>query len=221
MTPFPVLRWVALAFVLVLVPAYAAAYGPANFVFLCNLSVFLTAIGLWTGSRLLLSSQAVGLLAIAAAWTLDLALRLVLGRHLIGGTEYMWDARFPLATRLLSFYHVAVSAGAAATRCAAWATTGAGTCCSRRSRSWRWRSDGSAGPRPTSTIRFVDPIFRRAWGGAVSHVAAVAGTLVLVVYPLTHLALARWLPRRRGLVAGRRGAAGQLLPLGRPPCAGW
>ena len=110
MTPFPVLRWAALAFVLVLVPAYAAAYGPANFVFLCNLSVFLTAIGLWTGSRLLLSSQAVGLLAIAAAWTLDLALRLLLGRHLIGGTEYMWDARFPLVTRLLSFYHVAVSA---------------------------------------------------------------------------------------------------------------
>jgi hypothetical protein len=196
-TPFPVLRWVALGFVLVLVPAYAAAYGPANFVFLCNLSVFLTAIGLWTGSRLLLSSQAVGLLAIAAAWTLDLGLRLLLGRHLIGGTEYMWDARFPLATRLLSFYHVAVSAvllyalrrlgydrrGYLLQSAIAIAAVAAGRLC---------------GPAANVNHAFVDPIFRRAWGGAVSHVAVVAGTLVLLVYPLTHLALARFLPRRAG-----------------------
>jgi hypothetical protein len=196
-TPFPVLRWAALAFVLVLVSAYATAYGPANFVFLCNLSVFLTAIGLWTGSRLLLSSQAVGLLAIATAWTLDLALRLLLGRHLIGGTEYMWDPRFPLATRLLSFYHVAVSAvllyalrrlgydrrGYLLQSAIAVAAVAAGRLC---------------GPAANVNHAFVDPVFRRAWGGAVSHVAVVAGTLVLVVYPLTHLALARWLPRREG-----------------------
>ena len=190
MTAFPVLRWAALAFVLVLVPAYAAAYGPANFLFLCNLSVFLTTIGLWTGSRLLLSSQAVGLLAIAAAWTLDLALRLLLGRHLIGGTEYMWDERFPLVTRLLSFYHVAESAvllyalrrlgydrrGYLLQSAIAIAAVWAGRL---------------AGPSANVNHAFVDPLFRRAWGGAASHVAAVAGTLVLVVYPLTHLALAR------------------------------
>jgi len=189
-TAFPVLRWAALAFVLVLVPAYAAAYGPANFLFLCNLSVFLTTIGLWTGSRLLLSSQAVGLLAIAAAWTLDLALRLLLGRHLIGGTEYMWDERFPLVTRLLSFYHVAESAvllyalrrlgydrrGYLLQSAIAIAAVWAGRL---------------AGPSANVNHAFVDPLFRRAWGGAASHVAAVAGTLVLVVYPLTHLALAR------------------------------
>ena len=190
MTAFPVLRWAALAFVLVLVPAYAAAYGPANFLFLCNLSVFLTTIGLWTGSRLLLSSQAVGLLAIAAAWTVDLALRLLLGRHLIGGTEYMWDERFPLVTRLLSFYHVAESAvllyalrrlgydrrGYLLQSAIAIAAVWAGRL---------------AGPSANVNHAFVDPLFRRAWGGAASHVAVVAGTLVLVVYPLTHLALAR------------------------------
>jgi hypothetical protein len=189
-TPFPVLRWAALAFVLVLVPAYAAAYGPRNFVFLCNLSVFLTTLGLWTGSRLLLSSQAVGLLAIAAAWTLDLLLRLLLGRHLIGGTEYMWDERFPLATRLLSFYHLAASAvllyalrrlgydrrGYLLQSAIAVAAVVAGRL---------------AGPSANVNHAFVDPVFRRAWGGAVSHVAVIAGTLVLVVYPLTHLALAR------------------------------
>ena len=190
MTAFPVLRWAALAFVLVLVPAYAAAYGPANFLFLCNLSVFLTTIGLWTGSRLLLSSQAVGLLAIAAAWTLDLALRLLLGRHLIGGTEYMWDERFPLVTRLLSFYHVAESAvllyalrrlgydrrGYLLQSAIAVAAVVAGRL---------------LGPSANVNHAFVDPVFRRTWGGAVSHVAVIAGALVLLVYPLTHFALAR------------------------------
>jgi hypothetical protein len=197
-TPFPALRWAALAFVLVLVPAYAVAYGPANFLFLCNLSVFLTAIGLWTGSRLLLSSQAVGLLAIATAWTVDLALRLLLGRHVIGGTEYLWDPRVPLATRLLSFYHVAESAvllyalrrlgydrrGYLLQSAIAIAAVSAGRL---------------LGPAANVNHAFVDPIFRRAWGGAASHVAAVAGTLVLVVYPLTHLALARaFRPADRG-----------------------
>jgi hypothetical protein len=189
-TPFPVLRWAALAFVLVLVPAYWAAYGPANFVFLCNLCVFLTTVGLWTGGRLLLSSQAVGLLAIASVWTLDLVSRVLLGRHLIGGTEYMWDARFPLATRLLSFYHVAFSAvlvyalrrlgydrrGYLLQSAIAVAAVIAGRL---------------MGPSANINHAFVDPLFRRSWGGAVTHVLAVAGTLVLVVYPLTHLALAR------------------------------
>jgi hypothetical protein len=189
-TPFPVLRWAALAFVLVLVPAYAAAYGPANFLFLCNLSVFLTTIGLFAGSRLLLSSQAVGLLAIATAWTVDLAGRLTLGRHLIGGTEYMWDARFPLPTRLLSFYHVALSAvllyalrrlgydrrGYLLQSAIAVAAVALSRLC---------------GPAANVNHAFVDPVCHRAWGGAATHVAVIAGALVLVVYPLTHLALAR------------------------------
>lgn len=190
MTPFPGLRWAALAFVLVLVPAYWTAYGPANFAFLCNLSVFLTTIGLFTGSRLLLSSQAVGLLAIACLWTLDVVSRVLLGRHLIGGTEYMWDARFPLATRLLSFYHVAFSAVLLyALRRLGYDRRGyllqsaiaVGAVLAGR----------LLGPAANVNGAFVDPVFRREWGGAVAHVAVVAGTLVLLVYPATHLALAR------------------------------
>lgn len=190
MTPFPLLRWAALAFVLVLVPAYASAYGPANFAFLCNLCVFLTAIGLWTGSRLLLSSQAVGLLLVAAAWTLDLVLRALSGRHLIGGTEYMWDTRFPLATRLLSFYHVGVSAVLLyALRRLGYDRRGYLLQCAiavAAVTAGRW-----LGPSANVNGAFRDPVFGRAWGGAVTHVAAVAGTLVLVVYPLTHAVLAR------------------------------
>ena len=105
---FPRLRWVAAAFLVVYVPAYALAYGFANFLFLCNLAVLLAGAGLWTCSRLLVSSQAVAIVLVGTAWTLDLGSRILTGRHLIGGTEYMWDPQWPLFTRLLSLYHVAL-----------------------------------------------------------------------------------------------------------------
>ena len=41
-----------------------------------------------------------------AAWTVDVASRLATGSHPIGGTEHMWDPRWPLVTRLMSIYHV-------------------------------------------------------------------------------------------------------------------
>jgi len=43
--PVPVLRLVVAAFLAVYVPAHAIAYGFANFLFLCNLSVILAAAG--------------------------------------------------------------------------------------------------------------------------------------------------------------------------------
>jgi hypothetical protein len=99
-------RWLGVLWLAVYLPAYAWAYGWANFLFLCNLGVILTAIGLISGRRLLLSSQAVAAPVIGLAWGLDAGWRLVSGSHLFGGTEYMWDASLPLFTRLLSLYHV-------------------------------------------------------------------------------------------------------------------
>ena len=108
----------ALAWLAVYVPSYAIAYPLSNFLFLCNLCALLTGLALWRGDVLLLSSQAVGLPVIGAAWTVDVLCRLLTGHHLIGGTAYMWDASLPLFTRLLSTYHVGaivLPAGAAAT----------------------------------------------------------------------------------------------------------
>jgi hypothetical protein len=187
---FPVLRRAALAFLAVYLPAYAIAYGLANFLFLCNLSVILSAVGIWTGSRLLLSSQAVGVLLVGTAWTLDVLGRLVLGRHLIGGTEYMWDPQWPLFTRLLSLYHVALPVALVhALRRTGYDARG------------YWLQSAIAfamvsvgrlfGPQANINNAFVDPILSRSWGGAASHVAVVAGFLILVAYPLSHLALRR------------------------------
>jgi hypothetical protein len=36
---FPRLKWLAIAWLLVYLPSYAFAYGMANFLFLCNLTV--------------------------------------------------------------------------------------------------------------------------------------------------------------------------------------
>jgi len=187
---FPVLRWIALAWLAVYVPAYAVAYGFANFLFLCNLGVLLIAFGLWTGSALLLSSQAVGLLVVSAVWTLDLASRLLTGAHWIGVTEYMWDPRWPLFTRLLSLYHTATPFLLLYTL--------------RRvgydARAYLFQSALAVagilvgrlfGPQANVNGAYVDPMFKRAWGPPPVHMAVVAATLVLGVYPLAHLVLRR------------------------------
>src|SRR6266576_3074700 len=63
-------------------------------------------VGLWRGSSLLISSQAVSSLGAGIFWSMDIGWRLVTGRFLVGGTEYMWDTRVPLWARLLSSFHI-------------------------------------------------------------------------------------------------------------------
>ena len=86
--------------------AYAFVWGWANFLHLCDLAVILTCVGFWRGSSLLISMQAVSSIVPALFWDVDFAWRLFTGRHLLGGTEYMWDASSPLGVRLLSLFHV-------------------------------------------------------------------------------------------------------------------
>lgn len=187
---FPVLRWFALAWLAVYLPSYAVAYGFANFLFLCNLGVLLVVAGLWADSALLLSSQAVGILIVSLAWTLDLCSRLLTGTHWIGGTEYMWDSTWPLFTRLLSLYHAATpfvllyglrrlgyDRRAYALQSA---IAIAGVLVGRL-----------FGAEANINGAFFDPMLKRAWGPPPVHMAVVAATLVLGIYPLAHLLLRR------------------------------
>jgi hypothetical protein len=73
------------------VPAYAVHYGAANVLWISDVAVFLTFVAVWTESRLLASSQLVGVLLINLAWTIDMGVALLTGVHPIGGTEYMFD----------------------------------------------------------------------------------------------------------------------------------
>jgi hypothetical protein len=90
------------------VPVYWRQYGLQNFLFFCDLGNFLIAIGLWLESSLIFSWQATGLLVFQTLYSVDLIGTLMTGRHLIGGTEYMFDPHVPLWIRLLSLFHVVV-----------------------------------------------------------------------------------------------------------------
>ena len=96
------------AWMAVWVTAYWSYYGPAQFLWICNIAIFIIAIGLWLESPLLLSSQAVSVLVIQLLWSVDFLGRLIAGFHLIGGTEYMFESSGPLAIRALSLYHLVV-----------------------------------------------------------------------------------------------------------------
>ena len=88
------------------VPVYWNYYGPQNFLYFCDLGNLLIAIALWTESALLFSWQATGLFLFQTLFTIDLFGALLFGKHLIGGTEYMFDPHLPLSVRLLSLFHI-------------------------------------------------------------------------------------------------------------------
>jgi hypothetical protein len=88
------------------VPLYWRQYGSQNFLFFCDLGNLLIAAALWLESALIFSWQATGLLVFQILFTVDLAVAFVSGRHLIGGTEFMFDPQVPLPIRLLSLFHV-------------------------------------------------------------------------------------------------------------------
>ena len=190
---FPVGRYFALAWFLIWASTYAWWYGVLNFLQLCDITIAITCFGLWRGSPLILSTQAVSAMVVDVVWVVDVAWRAATGRHLLGGTEYMWDSLYPLWLRLLSFFH------------ACWPVL----------LIWALRRVGYDGralavqsvlaavilaasrftpPDLNMNFAFKDPLFGRAWGPAPVHVASMTALLVAVIYWPTHLALRRWLP---------------------------
>jgi hypothetical protein len=87
-------------------PLYSRHYGAQNLLFFCDLGNFLVAAALWLESPLLFSCQATGLLLFQSLYTIDLLSAVLSGKHIIGGTEYMFDRGIPLFLRLLSLFHV-------------------------------------------------------------------------------------------------------------------
>lgn len=91
---------------LVWVPLYWIENGPANFLWVCDFANFVTLAAIWLESPLLATSQLAGVFVIQLAWAIDYFGRLLLGFHLIGGTEYMFDPAEPIWLRALSLFHL-------------------------------------------------------------------------------------------------------------------
>ena len=92
------------AFMTVLVPVYWHYYGPTNFLYFCDLALFITLFGIWIESPFLVSMCAVGILASQVLWVADFLSNLV-GLSLIGITDYMFNHENSLFLRGLSLYH--------------------------------------------------------------------------------------------------------------------
>ncbi len=190
--PFPRLRWPALLWLVVWGSTYAVVYGFGNFLHVCDVAVILTCVGLWRGSPLLLSMQALNIL-IDLTWDLDLGWRLATGRHLLGGTEYMWETKYPLSVRLLSLFHLFLPV------VLLWALRRVGY--DRRALAAQSvlglvliTGARPLGPEFNVNYAWQDPLFHRAWGPAVSHIAVMVAGLVTVVYMPAHAVLSRAYP---------------------------
>lgn len=199
---FPRLGWLGALWLLIYLPTYHAAYGALNFLFLCNIGVILTAIGLIARNRLLLSSQAVAAPVIALVWAIDVAWKLATGDFLYGGTSYMWAPAFPLSARLLSLYHLAWPL------LLWWMLRRIGY----DPRGWPLQVVVAAlamiagrllAPAADNVnFAWTDPFFDRQLGPAALHLLVCWGLLSVVAYGPTHAFLRRMFPWRHDVSAG-------------------
>jgi len=180
---FPVLQWLALAWLAISIPAYWRVWGSQNFLHLCDVAVILSCVGIIFGNRLLISSQALATAIPGLVWFLDAGWRAVFHHNLTGGTEYLWDGAYPLWVRLLSLFHiglpillVAVLARIGYDR-RALALQSAITVCLMAISRW-------IGPAANLNYTFFDPIFHRTLGPAPLHLVIIfAGTVLLIYLP--------------------------------------
>jgi hypothetical protein len=99
--------WVKLlytGFLCVLVPYYSHCYGPTNFLYYCDVALFMALVAVWTERSLWASMPAVGILMPQALWMVDFLGGFV-GLHVTGMTAYMFSDTIPLFTRGLSLFH--------------------------------------------------------------------------------------------------------------------
>ncbi|MCK5942216.1 MAG: hypothetical protein KAI24_09620 [Planctomycetes bacterium] len=92
------------AFMAVLVPTYWVNYGPTNFLYFCDIALFLTLVGMWTEKPLPIGMAAAGIVLPQLLWLVDFACEL-LGVPLVGMTAYMFEEQNPLFNRSLSLFH--------------------------------------------------------------------------------------------------------------------
>ena len=192
--PFPEwVRWTALIWLGVWLTIYLKFWGATTFLFLCDIAVILTCLGLFTGNALLLSSQAVSSLVVDTAWMLDIATKLIFDRHLIGGTDYFFDPNYPLWVRLFSLFHVVMPF----LLIYAMRRTGYDRRALRLQiviATVAMIASRFANAARNINFAFLDPILHRQWGSAPVHVFAMLAGLTIVIYVPTHAILSRIFP---------------------------
>lgn len=200
---FAIARWAALVWVAIWFPLYTWSWGWRNMLHLCDASVVLACLGLWFRQSLLVSSQALLAPLVGVLWSLDVGWRIVTGHHLVGGTEYMWDAHYSLLVRLLSCFHIVLPV------VLLWSLEILGY--DRRALGFQTLITGILlilsrflSPELNMNYAFRDPLLHRAWGPAPSHLVVILAGCVAIFFWPTHLVFLRAFPAARRADAGIR-----------------
>jgi hypothetical protein len=126
-------------------------------------------------------------------WSMDVGWRLVTGHHLVGGTEYMWDASYPLGVRLQSTFHLVLPL----VLLSAMRKLGY----ERRALTLQAAIAGGVlivsrflPAALNMNYAYADPLFHRAWGPAPVHLAVIFAGMVGVLYWPIHLLFSRMYP---------------------------
>ena len=101
------LKIVLQLFLLILIPAYWYNYGFANFLWLSDVGLFLTYIGLVYKSRLVMSMAFVGVFLYETTWFIDFVYHLMFGKSIFNIVDYMFDPDLAIWLRGLSLFHLA------------------------------------------------------------------------------------------------------------------
>ena len=91
-----------------LVPIYLRDYGWTNFLYFCDVALFMTLLAVWTENALWASAPLVGILVPQLLWMADFineAAGRPTGHAIIGVTDYMFKDEILPLTRALSFFH--------------------------------------------------------------------------------------------------------------------
>ena len=96
------LKFLYSLFLVVLVPVYWRHYGPSNFLWACDLALFLVLTSLWLERPLPNSMAAIGILPFQLAWCVDF----LAGSRVLGMAAYMFEPDRPLFLKGLSLFHV-------------------------------------------------------------------------------------------------------------------
>lgn len=100
------LKYLLTAFTIILVPVYIHYYGLQNFLWLSDIGLFLTIIGLWWQRTLFISMATVCVFVTESIWNIDFFAELLLRVNLITLSDYMFDNSYSLFLRSLSLFHV-------------------------------------------------------------------------------------------------------------------
>lgn len=103
---FLIIKILLTAYVIILVPIYWKNYGAENFLWASDIGLFLTLLGLWFESSLLISIVSISVLPVEIAWNLDFFIELLTGNNLLGLADYMFESKYSLLLKSLSLFHI-------------------------------------------------------------------------------------------------------------------